>query len=465
MTTLRAGSATNVGQVRAINQDSFLVDDEHRLYGVADGIGGHQGGEVASAMAVEIVEAEATEPQIEVLVRAVQTANRRIFEKAGSDRDLHGMGTTFVAVQVVDGPEGDEIGWINVGDSRVYLFRDDEIVQLSLDHSLVEELVRDGQLSEEEARVHPQRNIVTRSLGIDLDVNADTGTVLAFTGDRFLLCSDGLSNEVSSEQMGAVLRRLADPSEAAAELVRLANESGGRDNITVVIVDVTDDGGRAEAASAILAGQATTVGSTPPPEGDGDPTTTRVPVAGGAGPDDRVIADREVFADQRSSLPASDDDYGSETDDPFGPIDQARARRWTWRVFAFLLLLVLIAVGGVAAIGWSAKNTYFVTYQGDKVAIYQGKPGGVLFFDPKLVEVTSLTRDQVMPAFRDDIADGKQFPSQVKATRYVAHLREAAKAEPKPTPTTTTTAPPATTTTLPGATTAPPQTTTTIAGP
>ena len=163
MTTLRSGSATHVGQVRSNNQDSLLVLASADLYGVADGMGGHAGGEIASAMAVEVLEEHAGEPSLENLMEAARLGNRAIFEKAGGDAELHGMGTTLFAVRVVPGAdgEGDEIAWINVGDSRVYLFRDDRLIQLSRDHSLVEDLVRDGQLTEEEAAVHPKRNIIT----------------------------------------------------------------------------------------------------------------------------------------------------------------------------------------------------------------------------------------------------------------------------------------------------------------
>ena len=241
MTTLRSGAATHVGRVRANNQDSALTNDETQLYGVADGMGGHKGGEVASAMAVALATEHSAERNLDGLKHAARVANRAIFEKSGSDPELHGMGTTLVALQLIQGPEGDEIAWINVGDSRVYLMRDDELRQLSHDHSLVEDLVRDGRITAEEAKVHPQRNILTRALGIDLDVDVDGASLLPLAGDRFLLCSDGLFNEVSLDQMSAVLRRLVDPDEAAAELVRLANEGGGRDNITVVLVDVIDD--------------------------------------------------------------------------------------------------------------------------------------------------------------------------------------------------------------------------------
>ncbi|MCB0965133.1 MAG: serine/threonine-protein phosphatase, partial [Acidimicrobiales bacterium] len=208
MTTLRAGGATHVGQVRSNNQDSYLLADDADLYGVADGMGGHNGGEVASEMAVDLLQANAGDPSLENLMEAARAGNRAIFERAGADADLHGMGTTLCAVRVVPGTdgEGDEIAWINVGDSRVYLLRDDGLLQLSRDHSLVEDLLRDGQLTEEEAKVHPKRNIITRALGIDIDVDVDGATVIPYNGDRFVLCSDGLFGEIGEDQIASVLR-------------------------------------------------------------------------------------------------------------------------------------------------------------------------------------------------------------------------------------------------------------------
>lgn len=451
-TVLRAGSATHVGMVRSNNQDRPLVVAEHALYGVADGMGGHQGGEVASELAVALTAEHATEPSLASLKEAVRLANRAIFEKAGSDRDLHGMGTTLVAIQVVDGPDGDEIAWVNVGDSRVYLYRDDRLIQLSFDHSLVEDLVRDGQLTEDEAAVHPQRNIITRALGIDLDVDVDGSTVLPYTGDRFLLSSDGLFNEVSSDQMSSVLRRLEDPDEAAAELVRLANEGGGRDNITVVVVDVVDDGGRAEAAAAILAAQDGTVESTAP---------TTAEVVPGPDPDPQPVKEEPraaappVFAGQRSSLPEADDDYAAENDDLFGDIGHARTRRITGRVVLFLLLLLVVGAVVVGAIAWSANKTYFVAFAGDDVVVYQGKPGGVLVFDPKVVDPdTGITRAELTEAEQSTVEAQREFSDRAAASAFLLGLQQDIEDR-----ATTTTAPTTTTTTQPAVTTIAPPTT------
>ncbi len=305
----------------------------------------------------------------------------------------------------------------------------------------MEDLVRDGQLTRDEAAVHPQRNILTRALGIDIDVDVDSDTVLPFTGDRFLLCSDGLFNEVTEDQMSSVLRRLADPSEAADELVRLANEGGGRDNITVVVVDVVDDGGRAEHASAVLAEmEATKAQAVVEPE----------PVAAA-----EADVDDDPFAGRRSSLPEAGDDYAALIDDPFTGMGSARSRRVTWRVLAFLLALLVVGGVVVGAVAWSARNTYHVAFQGDAVAVFRGKPGGVLWFDPTLVRTTRIERSEVPPAIRPDLDEGKEFGSESEANRYLVNLRSQIDDRERTTAstTTTTTAPVTTTTLLPATTT------------
>ncbi|MCU1371887.1 MAG: serine/threonine protein phosphatase [Ilumatobacteraceae bacterium] len=467
MTTLRSGSATHVGQVRSNNQDSFLVLAEADLFGVADGMGGHNGGEVASAMAVEHLREHAGEPSLENLQQAARIGNRAIFEKAGAEADLHGMGTTLCAVRVVPGPEGDEIAWINVGDSRVYLFRDDSLIQLSRDHSLVEDLLRDGQLTEDEAKVHPKRNIITRALGIDVDVDVDGSTVIPFNGDRFLLCSDGLFGEVTGDQISSVLRRLAEPTEAAEELVRLANESGGRDNITVVLVEVVDDDGRSAAASAALAKDESTLASRQDPTVVGDDADTR-PVGEAGEPGETGTAYVPVFADRKSSLPDAPDfaSEGDESDDLFGGLDHQRSKRVTWRVVVFIVALLAVVGVVLGAIVWTGNNTYYVAFDGRNVAIYQGKPGGVLWIEPKLVQTTDITRSELPEDVRGAVAANKEFSSEGAATRYVVTLQAVVDKQADATSTTTsstTTTRPVTTTTAAGAvtTTAPATPTTT----
>lgn len=253
MTTfnVRVGSATDVGRLRKINQDAIVT--EGGIYGVADGMGGHQGGEVASAVAAGVLNEGMSSPTPGGFEAAVKAANLAVYEQGQARDDLAGMGTTVVAIAEVDVDDEPHLVIVNVGDSRGYLLRDRNLVQITEDHSLVADLVRAGRITAEEAENHPRRNIVTRVLGLDDNVRVDQFAVLPFEGDRFLMCSDGLTNEVSEAEITATLRRIEDPDDAAAELVRMANESGGRDNISIVIVDVLDDAGQSVLASAAIA--------------------------------------------------------------------------------------------------------------------------------------------------------------------------------------------------------------------
>jgi PPM family protein phosphatase len=189
-----AGASSDVGRLRTTNEDSFVVDDRLALYAVADGMGGHRAGEVASATAIEALRAAIAGGK--ALDAAIVLANSAVFQKAATDRELSGMGTTLTAVAIV-GDASLLIG--HVGDSRAYRIRDRVITRLTDDHSLVEELVREGRISPEEAEVHPRRAVITRALGIDPDVEVDLYTVEARTGDRILICSDGLSGMIRDE--------------------------------------------------------------------------------------------------------------------------------------------------------------------------------------------------------------------------------------------------------------------------
>lgn len=393
MTTFRAGSATDVGRVRSNNQDSLLVIDGE-LFAVADGMGGHQGGEVASALALQVLGRAHDEPSTSTLVRAVRSANQAVFDRASGDPDLRGMGTTLTALADVDTRDGRRLGIVNVGDSRLYRTRDGALEQLTEDHSLVASLVRQGRISAEEAENHPQRNILTRALGIDEAVAVDSWEVEPVPGDRFLLCSDGLFNEVDENRIGATLRRLDDPADAARELVRLANEGGGRDNITAVVVDVLDADGGPGAVPVAAPG---------PADEDHGPTTQRQPVVG---------------ADRPDALGA---------DDPEGAVGgdaEERPRRLTWRVAAFVLALLLL-VGVVAgALGWYARNTYYVAIGDERVVIFKGRPGGFLWFDPTVEQRTDIARAEVPEARLGDLEAGVDQATLGDAELFVDNLRE-----------------------------------------
>lgn len=224
---------TDVGKVRANNQDAPIVSEKLRLYGVADGMGGHKGGEVASTSARDdlLRELEGKTPSVAALSDAIEEVNRQIYHQQEHDDALTGMGTTLSVLWM-----SDNFVYIgHVGDSRVYLLRDGEFRQMTLDHSLVEQLVREGVLTEEEAQNHPMRNIITRAIGTDESVEVDVVVEERRKGDLWLACSDGLHGLVDDRQMRDALRQYA-PEKAADVLLKAALDAGGRDNVTLVIV-------------------------------------------------------------------------------------------------------------------------------------------------------------------------------------------------------------------------------------
>lgn len=409
-TELRWGGTSDTGRVRSNNEDSFLVQGEAGLWAVADGMGGHRGGDVASQTACQVLGRSFTHRTVDGLANAVRHANAAVYEVSAGDPELAGMGTTIVALALVDDQGEQVLAIANVGDSRVYRLPGDDLGidldQLTEDHSLVADLVREGSLSPEEAAVHPQRNIVTRVLGVDPEVEVDVVTILPQHGDRYVLCSDGLFNEVPEPTIAAVLRQVSDPNEVAQELVYLANEGGGRDNVTVVVVDVVDDAGRAEAASAALGTAPSTTSSTArhdlaPPTSDVD---------GGDEPAGRRARSRRG--------------RGAEG----GPRHGAgKPRRVTWRVVVFVILLLALAGGAVATIQWYGRSVYFVGFEDDQVAIFRGRPGGVLWVQPELVENVDLERDEVPDDRVDQIDDGQQHGSLAEARESAGRLRERAE--------------------------------------
>src|SRR4051794_22394822 len=228
---------TDTGRARRANEDSYFARSP--LFAVADGMGGAQAGEVASHLAVEVLEQGLPGDGGSVeerLARRVTEANERINELSNSDEQLAGMGTTVTAAYVGE----QEITVVHVGDSRMYRLRDSSFDRLTEDHTLVEELVRQGKLTPEEADEHPQRSIITRALGPESGVQPDTLTFAAHDGDVYLICSDGLTSMVPEMRVGQILRSAATLPDAARALIDAANAAGGRDNITVVLFRLED---------------------------------------------------------------------------------------------------------------------------------------------------------------------------------------------------------------------------------
>lgn len=438
MTRFRAGAVTHKGRVRPNNQDSQLVIDG-RLFAVADGMGGHRGGEVASALALESLAETLLEPSTSALRESLTVANEVVYSRASDDPELRGMGTTLTALALVTSGGRERLAVANVGDSRAYRLRGDQFEQMTEDHSLVESLVRQGRLTVEEAVTHPQRNIITRALGIDRKVEVDVWELAAVAGDRYLLCSDGLFNEVETNRIAATLRKLADPTDAAHELVRLANEGGGRDNITCVVVDVIDGPGSAsEGAERVGTASEPDLGAYGP-----GPSTTPVPVTSSVFDDAPAEDDPEERGRASGGTPPDEDDAPGPTpllgaipdrlpdDDDGGgggptgtsPARRARPRRITWRVVVFVLALVALSAAVAGALVYYGRNTYYVGLGArEQVTIFKGRPGGFLVFEPTAERVTDIRVADLRATDADRVRAESDQASLADAEAFVANL-------------------------------------------
>jgi serine/threonine protein phosphatase PrpC len=331
---------SDTGRQRTANEDSFFAGAP--VFAVADGMGGAQAGEVASRMAAEALEAaDRGDTAPEAFLRGIaEDANRRIHEHAGEDEERSGMGTTFTAALV----EGDEISLAHVGDSRAYLYREGDLRLLTSDHSLVEELRRQGKLTDEQAEDHPQRSIITRALGPEREVEVDTMTYRAKPGDVFLLCSDGLTTMIKDDRIAAALSHSDSLDEAARRLIHEANAAGGRDNITVVAFRVEE----AKEGAPVEEG-ATLIG----------PTAAE---AGLSGEEVREEAERIRATRTRA---ASRRRRGAE------PTPAKRSGRTWLKVLAAILILAGLGAAAYAGV----RQIYFLgSDEGGRVAIYRGLP-------------------------------------------------------------------------------------------
>ncbi len=243
------GAATHVGNVRISNQDKYGITSN--LMAVADGMGGHNGGEVAAEIAVTTLTASSGFQSINEFAYLVQKAHHLIQARAQENMNLDGMGTTLCALSEINTQETSQrIGAVNVGDSRIYLFTNNVLHQVSVDHSLVQELIDNGKISEIEAKSHPQRNVITRSLGHQPIIEVDAWEIDLIIGDRYLLCSDGLTNEISDTEIAEILSTKSDPQQAADQLIQSALENEGLDNVTAIVADVLS--GKEERNSSII---------------------------------------------------------------------------------------------------------------------------------------------------------------------------------------------------------------------
>ena len=326
---------SDAGRRRRRNEDAYVC--EPPLFAIADGMGGAQAGEVASRLAAAVLE-EATgdERGEERVASLIQEANRRVFQRSSEDEATSGMGTTMT-VALVDAGEG-TIAFGHVGDSRGYRVRGGELEQLTDDHSLVGELVRSGRLSPEEAESHPQRAVITRALGTEPDVDVDTFTVEAEPGDVYLLCSDGLTDMVSADDILALVEGSGDLETAGRALVNAANAGGGEDNITVVLFRI----GAGDESETVRMPAA----AAPEPEPEQDDEDTLSPLDAVPAVDTAVIPVAEV----REELARTEErERRSARDEPQGQQGEHGRRLLPLVALVLLLLaLVVLAVWGIS---------------------------------------------------------------------------------------------------------------------
>jgi serine/threonine protein phosphatase PrpC len=345
------GAATDVGRVRERNEDGFLTQEP--LFAVADGMGGHRGGAVASRVALEILsqmegDSMAGDGAAEGLTDMVNQANDAVLERASEEPRLSGMGTTLTAVVVQPG----RIHLAHVGDSRAYMLRAGKLRQLTEDHSLVQRMVKEGKLTPQEAEVHPQRSVLTRALGVEPELQVDHETVEVRPGDRILLCSDGLTTMVTEEEIHRILSEHDDPQRAADALVSAANQAGGVDNTTALVLFVVDDGEAAGTAAAPPAEEAEAPGSF----SEAAPATLARP-------------EQEKRPPRRRGL---------------------RAAIW------LVVVAAIVAAAFMAARAY-AFSQWYVGVQDDRVALFQGIPVEILGYElHRAVEVTPLSASRVM---------------------------------------------------------------------
>jgi protein phosphatase len=383
------GVKTDLGRVRDANEDAYLVDEP--IYGIADGMGGHIAGDVASQTAVDTITSRAKEQSpgdADSLAELVKEANAAIWERSQSDPSLHGMGTTCTMVLVGD----DHLDIAHVGDSRAYLYRDGELSQITEDHTLVGRMVKEGRLEPHEAERHPQRNIITRALGIDRSVEVDTITLTVREGDRILVCSDGLTSMIEAEEIRDILRSESDPQVVADRLVEAANSAGGEDNITVLILAF--GAGAARAAGAAPARELTPIERTGDTRDDRDP---------GGGVPQRAV----------------------------DPVETGRSRG-SWMRGILVSVLVLAAVLGAAFAFFRfaiVANSYFVgTVSDGHLAIYRGLPDDVLgmtFHDE--VETSTISVTDLPEFLQEDVANGIDADSLSDARTTLQNLEARAK--------------------------------------
>ena len=429
--SLRYAARSSVGLVRASNQDSAYAGPH--LMAMCDGMGGPAGGDIASAVAIShLIPLDADSHQagelLGLLRGAIQEAHADLVARSTAEPDLAGLGTTCVAVM----RSGNKLAMVHVGDSRAYLLREGELTQVTTDHTFVEYLVETGRLTREQARQHPQRSVLLRVLGdADGEVQLDESIREAVPGDRWLLCSDGLSGPVTAATIGEVLAGVEDPALAADQLIDLAERAGGPDNITAVVFDVVEDDPTPQMEPQVV-GSASVHRERLAADGVSAAPVPATPAAKAAALVAGLEADSEASATSPDS--AQEEALAAEAERH----RSARRRHRLRTALASLAVLVALVVAGVSGYMWT-QTQYYVTTADGKVAIFQGIPQTLgpfslshlvqTYHEPALADLD----ERMLERLEETVAQ----PSLVEARKYVretvsARVTEEATATPSP---------------------------------
>ncbi len=366
---IRAAGATHVGLVRQSNQDNFAFREG--TFVLADGMGGHQGGEVASLEATSTILESGKINSVADMVKSVSKANQAILKRAKKEDNLSGMGTTVCVLSEIVGTTGKKrIGIANVGDSRIYRLGKSELTQITQDHSLVGDLVRTGELTQEEAARHPQRNILTRALGIEQDLVIDTWELNPVAGDKYLLCSDGLFNEIDDEKIAQILMEDTELEKIAQNLIDHALEAGGHDNITALVLCVEDQ----ESFE----------------------------------PEDWILSEMNQHTVFKSRLNSAVD---------------SEIKNFDWKPVVICMSVLLLIVSVFTAIGLYARSGWFIGEFNGGVAIFKGKSQGVLWFDPTIERKTQISILDLSEETRKIVIDSIAMESLEEAEFFVNNIK------------------------------------------
>ncbi|GAA2384302.1 Stp1/IreP family PP2C-type Ser/Thr phosphatase [Streptomyces glaucosporus] len=431
--SLRFAAGSHKGMIREGNEDSGYAGP--RLLAIADGMGGQAAGEVASSEVISIlVQLDDDIPGSDVLTSlgtAVQRANEQLRIMVEEDPQLEGMGTTLTALLWT----GRRLGLVHVGDSRAYLLRDGQLTQITQDHTWVQRLVDEGRITEEEATTHPQRSLLMRALGSGDRVEPDLSIREVRPGDRYLLCSDGLSGVVSHQTMEETLASYQGPHETVQELIQLALRGGGPDNITCIVADVLDVDDN-DTLAGRLNDTPVIVGAVAENQHQlGDPGTLQTPAARAAELGRGVPQQQTPDGPQGSFGPPGSGGPvgGPPPGGAFGAYaegDLTKPRRgWKWFKRTLLIALVLGVIGGGLYGGWRWVQTqYYVGAEGDRVAIYRGLSQKLGWFSLSEVERHSAIELKYLPVYqRDQIKEGISMGSLAQAEDRLEKLGEQAE--------------------------------------